>query len=91
MPDQPVSDEPMSEFNRHNAATLVVWVIALLVGGLLFQAWGWGFAVGAAAGNTTGYVMRRRAGLPDRSLIGEAGREWRRWRARHSGAGRGAE
>jgi hypothetical protein len=74
---------PVSEFNRYNAATLLIFVIALLAGGLLFHAWDWGFLVGIAAGNTTAYAMRRRAGMPDESLvIAEVRREWRRWRGR---------
>ena len=75
--------------DRYDIVAVLVLVAALLIGGLAFDSWGWGFAVGAAGGNIIAYILRRLAGIPDRSVIGDVKRDWGRWLARRNARRRG--
>jgi hypothetical protein len=57
--------------DRYDIAAVAV-VIAVSVGiGLVTNSWFVAFAFGAALGNLAAYRMRRRAGVTDRSPIGQ--------------------
>jgi hypothetical protein len=60
-------------------------VIATLLGGLVAGGWGFGFVFGCALGNMSAWILRRRAGIPDRSLVGSARKAWSSRRGRDAG------
>ena len=60
----------MTPGTRADALMLLVLGVFGLVGGLLTGDWLSFIAIGAGCGSILGYVVRRRAGLPDRSLYG---------------------
>lgn len=70
--------------DRYDVVALAIVFTATLIGGLVVDAWSFGFIIGVALGNTTSWLLRRRAGIHDRSPLGAAIRTWqrrsRRWR-----------
>lgn len=68
----------MAPADRYDLVAVSIVVTATLVGGLVANAWGFGFLVGACLGNGAVWGLRRRAGLHDRSPLGAAIRTWQR-------------
>jgi hypothetical protein len=60
----------MRLFDDYDWAAVVGMVAVTLLGVLITHAWVLSFAVGALVGNLSAYALRRRASVPDRSLLG---------------------
>jgi hypothetical protein len=60
----------MPLMDHYDWAAVVAVVILTLIGALATGSWPISFMLGAAIGNGCAYLLRRRAGVPDRSLAG---------------------
>jgi hypothetical protein len=60
----------MPLFDGYDWAAIVAVVALTLIGALATGAWTISFVLGAVIGNVFAYILRRRAGVPDRSLLG---------------------
>ncbi len=60
----------MRLFDHYDWAAVVVVVAMTLLGVLATGTWVLSFAFGAIVGNVSAYALRRRASLPDHSLLG---------------------
>jgi hypothetical protein len=59
----------MPLFDHYDWAAVVGVVAMTLLGVLVTGAWVLSFAFGALVGNLSAYMLRRRASVPDRSLL----------------------
>jgi hypothetical protein len=60
----------MVPFDRYDLATVVAVVAITLPGVLATGSWPIPLLIGVVVGNNAAYMLRRRAGVPDRSLLG---------------------
>jgi hypothetical protein len=60
----------MRLFDHYDWAAVVGVVVMTLLGALATGAWVLSFAFGALVGNVSAYMLRRRASVPDHSLLG---------------------
>ena len=61
---------PMTWMDRYDWVAIPVFVVLFVVGWIATGQWLAFLAIGAAAGNLSAYLLRRRAGVPDRSPYG---------------------